>query len=110
MLGLIQANDGMSQNDLSRALLMRKSQVTGMIQDLVARGYVKRIELGADRRYNALSLTKSGAQIWLAVRDRITQHNEAMLSELTVAERKKLLELLRKMVSSNLQDSDFEVA
>ncbi|MCX7175948.1 MAG: MarR family winged helix-turn-helix transcriptional regulator [Proteobacteria bacterium] len=109
MLGLIHANDGVSQNELSRALLMRKSQVTGMIQDLVTRGYVKRIELGADRRYKSLSLTKTGSQIWLKASDRIMQHSDEVLSGLTVAERKKLLELLLKMVSSNLEDPEFQV-
>ena len=108
LLGLIHANDGVSQNDLSRFLLMRKSQVTGMVQDLVARGYVKRIELGEDRRYKALSLTKSGTKAWLKASERIMQHSDTMLNSLTVAERKKLLDLLLKMVTSTIQDPDFE--
>src|SRR5262245_54333407 len=74
LLGLIAANEGVSQNDLARALLMRKSQVTGLIHDLVERGLVTRSEM-SDRRFNALALTKAGAQAWRQARERITRHS-----------------------------------
>ena len=48
MVGLISANEGVEQNELARVMLMRKSQVTTLIQDLVSRGFVTREEHGAD--------------------------------------------------------------
>lgn len=108
LLGLIAANDGVSQNDLARALLMRKSQVTGLLHDLVERGLVTRTEMGSDRRFNKMSLTKAGAQAWRQARDRITRHSDTVLKGLEAAEREQLARLLRKLLAANLADGDLE--
>ncbi len=108
LLGLIAANDGVSQNDLARALLMRKSQVTGLIQDLVARGLVSRVEMGLDRRFNALSLTKTGAQAWRRARERVSRHSDTVLQVLAEDERVELSRLLRKVIAANVPDADIE--
>lgn len=110
LLGLIAANEGVSQNDLAAALLMRKSQVTGLIQDLVERDYVIRVEMGTDRRFNALSLTRSGKQVWRRARERITCHSDSVVEALDPAERDELTRLLCKVIAHNLKDGevDFE--
>lgn len=108
LLGLIAANDGIAQNDLARALLMRKSQVTGLIHDLVERGLVTRSEKGSDRRFNSLSLTKAGTQAWRQARDRITKHSDGLLAGLEPAEREELARLLRKLLAARLSDGDLE--
>jgi len=109
LLGLIAANEGTAQNDLGRALLMRKSQVTGLIQDLVARGLVERSAQGADRRFNAVKLTPAGEKAWHQARDRIGRHSASLLVEFSDAERDELLRLLRKLIATNLQEVDFEL-
>lgn len=108
LLGLIAANDGVSQNDLARALLMRKSQVTELIQDLVLRGLVDRNEAGNDRRFNVLSLTKAGAVAWRQARTRIVRHTERLQAGLEPAEREELNRLLRKLIATNLRDADLD--
>lgn len=108
LLGLIAANDGISQNDLARALLIRKSQVTALIQDLVARGLVSRVEQGQDRRFNSLSLTKTGTQEWRRARERMAKHSDSVLSTLTAEESAELTRLLRKVISANLPDCDLD--
>ena len=100
MLGLISANSGVSQNVLAQAMLMRKSQVTGLIQDLVARGYVTRGDHDADRRINTLRLTESGQQVWRSARARIDRHSASMLSGLEEAEQQELTRLLRKLLAA----------
>lgn len=108
MLGLIAANDGISQNDLARALMIRKSQVTALIQDLVSRGLVSRVEQGQDRRFNSLSLTKLGAQEWRRARARMARHSDSMLSSLSADESAELTRLLRKVIAANLPDCDLD--
>ena len=108
LLGLIAANDGVSQNDLARALLMRKSQVTGLIHDLVERGLVTRTEMGSDRRFNAMALTKAGALAWRQARDRITRHSNTVLKGLDAGEREQLMQLMRKVIAANLADGDLD--
>jgi DNA-binding MarR family transcriptional regulator len=107
LLGLIAANKGVSQNDLARAILMRKSQVTGLIQDLVARGLVRREEAGADRRFNTLTLTPAGKQAWKGAAARLTAHSDTLLGPLEPAERAELTRLMRKMIAANISDIDF---
>ena len=108
LLGLIAANAGISQNDLANALLMRKSQVTGLIQDLVERDYVNRVELGGDRRFKALSLTKSGALAWRRARERIARHSDSVVDALTAAEREELGRLLRKVIAANMSSGEID--
>jgi DNA-binding MarR family transcriptional regulator len=104
MLGLISANSGVSQNVLAQAMLMRKSQVTGLIQDLVARGYVTRGDHDADRRINTLRLTESGQQVWRSAKARIDRHSASMLSGLEEAEQQELTRLLRKLLAAHMDD------
>jgi DNA-binding MarR family transcriptional regulator len=106
LLGLIAANDGVSQNDLAHALQMRKSQATGLIQDLVARGFVERIEMDLDRRYKALSLTSSGTTAWREARKRMMGHSDALLSSFSATEHEMLLNLMRKLIAANMPDRD----
>ena len=110
LVGLIAVNEGVTQAELARVMLIRKSQVTKLIQDLVARDLVSREEHGADRRYNTLALTEAGALIWRRAQDRIAAHSEMLLSVLDAPEREQLLQLLRKMLAAHLQhvDVDFD--
>ncbi|MEK8052741.1 MarR family winged helix-turn-helix transcriptional regulator [Ideonella sp. DXS22W] len=108
MLGLIAANEGVSQNELAGAMLMRKSQVTSLIQDLVERGLVQRAEQGGDRRYNALTLTPPGQQAWKRARDRIHQHSDELLGALSPDEREQLTALVRKLLAAHLQDAEID--
>ena len=47
--------DGLSQVELSRQLIMHRSNVTGLVDRLETRGLVKRTENDADRRPTSLS-------------------------------------------------------
>jgi DNA-binding MarR family transcriptional regulator len=55
--------EGLSQTDLSRALLMHRSNVTGLVDRLEARGLVQRRESPADRRAYRVSLTPRARQL-----------------------------------------------
>lgn len=103
-LALIAANEGVSQNDLARAMLMKKSQVTAVIQDLVVRGHVDRLASATDRRYNALSLTAQGTALWKRSSERMVKHSDAVMKPLAAAERRELLRLLQKLVGSHLSE------
>lgn len=108
MLGLIAANRGVTQTELAEAMLMRKSQVTGLIQDLVTRGLVARTEQGGDRRFNALSLTRQGQQAWARAREHIQRHSDHLLAALDDSEREMLTRLLRKLLAAHLSDFDID--
>lgn len=108
MLGLIAANDRITQNELAGAMLMKKSQVTHLIHDLVARGLVTREEHATDRRFNALRLTSAGVQTWQRTQMRIDAHSAHMFSPLAPAERAQMATLLRKLLAHHLQESGID--
>jgi MarR family transcriptional repressor of emrRAB len=60
---LHEAPAGMSQTDLSRALLTHRSNVTGLVDRLEERGLVKRLEMAGDRRSYRVVLTAAGARL-----------------------------------------------
>lgn len=55
--------EGMTQIELSRALIMHRSNVTGLIDRLEKRGLVERRDNPGDRRAYRVVLTTSGAKL-----------------------------------------------
>jgi MarR family 2-MHQ and catechol resistance regulon transcriptional repressor len=55
--------DGLSQTDLSRQLIMHRSNLTGLVDRLEKRGLVARREVAADRRAYSVVLTAAGSQL-----------------------------------------------
>ena len=54
---------GLSQTDLSRQLIMHRSNLTGLVDRLEKRGLVARREVAADRRAYSVVLTAAGARL-----------------------------------------------
>ena len=64
VLNLLQFNpDGLSQTDLSRQLIMHRSNLTGLVDRLEKRGLVARREVAADRRAYSVVLTAAGTRL-----------------------------------------------
>ena len=64
VLNLLQANPaGLSQSDLSRELIMHRSNVTGLVDRLEKRALVERKDVAADRRAYSVVLTAAGASL-----------------------------------------------
>jgi DNA-binding MarR family transcriptional regulator len=55
--------EGLSQTDLSRELVMHRSNITGLVDRLEKRGLLARHDVAADRRAYRVVLTESGEQI-----------------------------------------------
>jgi DNA-binding MarR family transcriptional regulator len=64
VLNLLRLNPaGLSQTDLSRQLIMHRSNVTGLVDRLEQRGLVARREVEADRRAYSVVLTTAGTKL-----------------------------------------------
>jgi MarR family 2-MHQ and catechol resistance regulon transcriptional repressor len=64
VLNLLHLNpDGLSQTDLSRQLIMHRSNLTGLVDRLEKRGLVARQEVAADRRAYSVVLTPAGTRL-----------------------------------------------
>ena len=64
VLNLLRFNPaGLSQTDLSRQLIMHRSNLTGLVDRLEKRGLVARGEVAGDRRAYSVVLTAAGAKV-----------------------------------------------
>ena len=64
VLNLLHLNPGgLSQTDLSRQLIMHRSNLTGLVDRLEKRGLVARREVAADRRAYSVVLTAAGNRL-----------------------------------------------
>ena len=64
VLNLLRATpNGLSQTDLSRELIMHRSNLTGLVDRLEKRGLVARHDVAADRRVYRVALTRAGARL-----------------------------------------------
>lgn len=59
-LALIEANPGLSQHELSRAVGLDKSTTVQIVDDLERRGWAKRGQSSVDRRRHALTILPEG--------------------------------------------------
>lgn len=55
---------GLTQTELGRALIMHRSNVTGLVDRLERRGLIVRREVPGDRRVKRVELTEAGRRLW----------------------------------------------
>jgi len=96
ILFLVEANPGVTQSRLARAVHLDRSTMVGVIHTLEGRGLLER-RRGEDRRTNGLWLTRSGRGLLERLKGRIELHERRVSSRLSSAERAQLIALLEKL-------------
>jgi DNA-binding MarR family transcriptional regulator len=96
ILLLVEANPGVTQSRLARAVHLDRSTMVGVIDMLEERGLIER-RRGEDRRTNGLWLTRAGGGLITRMKKRIELHEQRVAARLTGAERAQLIALLEKL-------------
>jgi DNA-binding MarR family transcriptional regulator len=96
VLLLIEANPGVTQGRLARAVALERSTMVGVVDTLEARRLIER-RRGTDRRTNGLWLTRAGRTLLVRLKRRIQVHEDRVAARLSAAERRELLALLEKL-------------
>ena len=96
ILFLVDANPGVTQSRLARAVHLDRSTMVGVVHALEGRGLVER-RRGEDRRTNGLWLTRGGRALVERLKRRIELHERRSATRLTGAERAQLIALLEKL-------------
>jgi DNA-binding MarR family transcriptional regulator len=86
-----------SQNHLGRLIYLDAATIKGVVDRLVARGFVTSLNDPNDRRRRAVALTDRGDLVTQAATFIATEITAASMARLTVAERRTLAELLKKI-------------
>lgn len=97
ILRLLKRSEGISQQNLAKALNMHASRLVAFIDALESRGLVVREPNATDRRLYSLKLTPKGNEMLRSIGDLAQQHNELMSAGLSSAERAQLESLLQKI-------------
>jgi DNA-binding MarR family transcriptional regulator len=96
MLVLIEANPGVTQSALARAVGLDRSTLVALLDELEDRRLVAR-RRGEDRRTNGLWLTAAGRVLLGNMKRRVAAHEARVAARLTRAERELLLDALRRL-------------
>ena len=99
VVAMIGANPGLSQTRLGRALGIDRSTMVAVIDALEKRGLVVREVSPNDRRSHALRLSGKGTELMGRLEDAARAHESDWAGNLSAAERRQLIELLRRLVT-----------
>ena len=104
VLNLLHLNPGgLSQTDLSRQLIMHRSNLTGLVDRLEKRGLVARREVAADRRAYSVVLTSAGARLLRDILPRYYEEAARVWDRLPVRRAAELIADLQQ-VARNVQE------
>jgi len=86
-----------TQSELAKQLGIERSGLVSIIDDLESRTYVARTPVPGDRRIQALVPLPKGKSAYKQTLKRVRAHEEALFTNISAAEKKQLLVLLRKI-------------
>ena len=96
--GPTSSSDGpLTQNELSRRLLVDKSNITGLLDRLEALGLIRRNDVANDRRSYHISLTDAGREMAERLEGPYEETIAAVMSTFGPEERRELIRLTRKL-------------
>lgn len=98
VFALIAANPGMRPGNIAEELRVKPSNVAALINALVATRLVQRTVDSSELRASLLHLTKEGAASWDDMERTHREMDEQFTRELTLAERRQFVTLLRKLL------------
>ena len=100
ILGLLSRNDGSNQQEIGNKVSKDKSSITYLINSLVKRGLVQRIENETDRRNKQIFLTPKGKKIVEIVYPWALELYEKAADDLHENEIKNALLIVKKMTTN----------
>jgi len=100
IMGLLSRNDGINQQEIGNKVSKDKSSITYLINSLVKREFVQRIENKNDRRNKQIYLTDKGKQIIETVYPWALELYEKAAGDFSENEIKNALLLVKKMTTN----------
>ena len=97
-----------SQQTLADILAVDRSTMVSFVDELERNGYVRRGRNPSDRRAYAIELTGAGANVQREAAELLEGCERHYLDPLSTAERRKLLELLGRLVARDVSRTGTE--
>ena len=93
----IQENPGRRQSDIAASLGVQRPNFVALMDELERRGLAERLRSGADRRTNALKLTRAGAALLDRALAAQAEQEAAIRAAIGEPERRRLVETLARL-------------
>ena len=109
VLGILRDRGSMSPSELGKRLIVTRATVTGLVDSLEKRGYVRRSAHPSDRRSQIIELTPAGLDVTARLRTLIHGREKEWFRVLTADEIRTLIGLTHRIqdsVSPGGPDSD----
>jgi len=90
-------NGPMQMNRLSEHMLVAPANVTGLVDRMAKKGYVRRKRDSSDRRLFVIEQTETGAKVFKSISGRFSQYAEGLALDLTNEELEITLNALKKV-------------
>jgi len=97
VLGLLRDNGPISPSELGERLIVTRATVTGVIDSLERRGFVRRAPNPADRRGLLVEITPAGLDVLRDLRTIVHRSEKAWLGALTDPELRDCINLLHRI-------------
>ena len=96
---LADAGAPLPPNQIAERLIISRATVTGLLDSLERRGYVRRAPHSSDRRMLLIELTESGRQVAHEFRLVVHRHQNEWLAALSEPEQGQLIDALHRLQS-----------
>nr|WP_276576122.1 MarR family winged helix-turn-helix transcriptional regulator [Oceanirhabdus seepicola] len=93
----INANKGLSQNDICNILKEDKITVNKSVKNLVSQGYVEKIKDSEDKRITRLYITEQGKVNRKEILNILNQANDIFVKGFSEEDKENVFELLKEM-------------
>lgn len=92
---------GLDQNSLAEWMSLDRTTISTLVFRLEQQGLIERAVNDADRRARILKLTRTGRALHDRIRQKTVTAQQRILSVLSPAERRSLLEMLTRVIEAN---------
>lgn len=96
---LVDAGSPMPPNRIASRLIISRATVTGLLDSLEQRGYVRRLPHSSDRRMLLIEPTESGRRVAHEFRVVVHRHQTKWLAVLSETEQRQLIDALHRLQS-----------
>ena len=100
VLGMLRDRGAMSPSTLGERLIVTRATITGVVDSLERRGFVRRAPHPTDRRSVLVEITPAGLGVLQQVREVVHRHEKEWLSTLRGEELRRYIQTLHRIQDS----------
>lgn len=103
LLQMLEKNEGQSQKELAKCIMVKPSTITVMLNRMEERGFIKKVQHEIDHRKYCIYLTEEGKDIVKKVKENVQIIEEEMFKNFSKEEKEQMYSLFKRMKQNLLE-------